>query len=432
MDTLLRILYMTVEMFNYILLFYVVFGVTATKKVWKYILFFIGIIGIQLFDFSHTTTYDTEIFAVLGWILTIFLLNGPKLKNSILYISVFILSSICSIIFFYSLCLLKNRPVEVAIYSTGYSLLSNSAATVCILIFMIYYKMRKHTQPLITLSSMFQYIWLGISLFLCDGILGGMQLLAFYTDIDKKIINIFSLFFSIVLFSFFLLLVFLSKSVQEKNHHQHQEELAKLRIKEQEERFTLMNQSDTAMRRFRHDIKNHLVILHELLLNKKYEDATHYLEKLGTTFNDTIQTTYTGIIVVDAIINHYKQEMLEHSIEFKWENSMITNTDAIEIFDICTIFDNLLSNAVEACIKLNTKSTIRLCVEIHNNHWMILESNPLAAPLHFDADNNPITTKKDTANHGFGSKNIREIVNKYHGTLDYNQTDKQFEIQLMI
>ena len=87
---------------------------------------------------------------------------------------------------------------------------------------------------------------------------------------------------------------------------------------------------------------------------------------------------------------------------------------------------------VEACIKLNTKSTIRLCVEIHNNHWMILESNPLAAPLHFDADNNPITTKKDTANHGFGSKNIREIVNKYHGTLDYNQTDKQFEIQLMI
>lgn len=40
----------------------------------------------------------------------------------------------------------------------------------------------------------------------------------------------------------------------------------------------------------------------------------------------------------------------------------------------------------------------------------------------------PKTTKQDKKNHGLGLRSIREIVERYHGTMEIRTGERQFEL----
>jgi len=44
----------------------------------------------------------------------------------------------------------------------------------------------------------------------------------------------------------------------------------------------------------------------------------------------------------------------------------------------------------------------------------------------------PVTTKKDTFNHGYGLKSIRYAVQKYGGVVSVDQKDHWFELKILI
>jgi sensor histidine kinase YesM len=46
--------------------------------------------------------------------------------------------------------------------------------------------------------------------------------------------------------------------------------------------------------------------------------------------------------------------------------------------------------------------------------------------------NNVKTTKKDTVNHGYGIKNIKEILNKYESVYDAEQDGNMFKTKMCI
>lgn len=120
---------------------------------------------------------------------------------------------------------------------------------------------------------------------------------------------------------------------------------------QQEERIHLMIEQDEKLCRFRHDFQAHVVALEILIQEDNKEKAAKYIEsmKKESTLYDIKK--YTGITAVDAVINNLFNMAEEQNITVSWEGK-ISDWGKIELFDLCTVFSNLLSNAIEACEKM--------------------------------------------------------------------------------
>ena len=83
------------------------------------------------------------------------------------------------------------------------------------------------------------------------------------------------------------------------------------------------------------------------------------------------------------------------------------------MLDITTLMANILQNAVEAAVQAATPK-IRLELIEHKKEIFIVVSNSMVEEMN-TSKGFPRTSKTDTANHGWGLKNIAAAVHKYQG-----------------
>lgn len=102
-------------------------------------------------------------------------------------------------------------------------------------------------------------------------------------------------------------------------------------------------------------------------------------------------------------------------------------------FDICTLFGNILSNAFEATMRLDDHKNMPIIFKMSvidnflvvkvTNHTLIHKKDD---PIMF------LTSKPDKLNHGFGLKNIDDVIKKYKGIKKISVDMDVFTIMIMI
>ena len=100
--------------------------------------------------------------------------------------------------------------------------------------------------------------------------------------------------------------------------------------------------------------------------------------------------------------------------------------------DIYTLFANLLDNAIEASLKIPPENRcITLAVRRQSAFLSIHISNYFSGKL-LEENGELITLKEDHNAHGYGSKSVRQIVEKYDGSLSYRNEDNVFTVNILI
>ena len=90
----------------------------------------------------------------------------------------------------------------------------------------------------------------------------------------------------------------------------------------------------------------------------------------------------------------------------------------IDDYDWSTIIPNLLNNAIEATRQIEDEDkTIEISFKYIRNKIVVSVTNPIKDDVNIPDLANIKTSKKDKLNHGYGIKNIRNSVEKYHGDL---------------
>lgn len=179
------------------------------------------------------------------------------------------------------------------------------------------------------------------------------------------------------------------------------------------------------IRKIRHDIKDQLSTVYELLSNDKTEEAMGFIEQSSSIVKATMTFVQTNNSVANAIIN----SKLSTAATLGIKVSCITVNDFVGIneLDLCDLLSNTLENAINACeaMPLNPNRFIYLEISKENNIYSFMVKNSLDKSVIRD---NPKlkTTKKDSINHGLGISIIRDIVNKYSGRYDYYEIDNAF------
>lgn len=199
-----------------------------------------------------------------------------------------------------------------------------------------------------------------------------------------------------------------------------------------------LHESDRA---FRHDLKNNLFVLQELLREKCPDDGeiNRYFENLRLSSEETERRIKTGNAVSDAVVNGKFTLAARElpGIRLDADGFLLNDLGGIEAYDVGIILSNALDNAIEACRALREKCPDeKLFISVRSirkkNMLLIEVENSFGGTLRRGADGFPQTTKPDGASHGIGLRSIRSCAEKYSGGVDFTAENGRFVLSVMM
>lgn len=184
-------------------------------------------------------------------------------------------------------------------------------------------------------------------------------------------------------------------------------------------------------RKIRHDIQNHMNILSYHLENGEYQKARTYLSEMQSHMEQAIKKTVSvNHELVDAVLSQAQSEMEGQKIRWEVEGTLPQGLP-IGDFDICTIFSNLLSNSIEACMEV-AKEQRYIHLEIRRlEDELVIETANSCNHLVDVAKLGSVTSKKDNKNHGYGILNMKDAIHKNHGELLFESTENKFVVRIL-
>lgn len=207
--------------------------------------------------------------------------------------------------------------------------------------------------------------------------------------------------------------------------------LLQAREKAEQKYFEEVDERYTETRMLRHDINNHLSAMAILLKENKTEDAAEYLQQVMDYFDTTRPPVRTGVNVLDAVllgkVNQAKEKNIKVELDFR-ENFAASR---IPDHELCSVFGNLLDNAITACEKITEdKRIIKLQVSRQLEMLCIFCENPYVSVQ--KENGRFVTQKADSKNHGMGIRQLERIAAKYEGTVDIHTKDGKFAVSVLL
>lgn len=214
----------------------------------------------------------------------------------------------------------------------------------------------------------------------------------------------------------------------QRNVYKEKEELTDKYLNEQTLHYEYLENRERETKKFRHDLRSHMELISNLAKNHEYDKIDEYIEQMHEridTFGNVITVQNS---IVDAIINQYyaRAEQSGVTMEVKGRFPVDCNIDT---YDLCTIFSNVLSNALEAARETEEKCISVECGYTDKSIIIIVKNS-------FDAQTKSgnaqwKTRKGNTDYHGYGLENIKDSVERYNGVFDIETDDNKFTVKIL-
>ena len=202
-----------------------------------------------------------------------------------------------------------------------------------------------------------------------------------------------------------------------------------------EERNKSLLQSVESLRKWKHDYRNHLSVMQELLANENYERLKEYIDVQKDTLPQSFSEISTGHTIVDDILTKKYAEMKTNGISFGYSVLLPEHLPLSDI-EVTGVLGNLLDNAIAACMlctqEMEAAPSVTLSIKPQRGIVHICVKNTSTGNYHYGKNGMLETTKADKSFHGNGLKQIHSIVESRGGFCKITAADTDFMVDVVI
>lgn len=233
-----------------------------------------------------------------------------------------------------------------------------------------------------------------------------------------------------LVFSTITVILFI-KNFQEKNKYLNESRLKDELLMIQKEYYDETVKNYEYIRSFKHDIKAHLRVLLQLEKYQNYKELHDHLTKLQDKIQEYGKYQCSNIYIA-AVINSFQKSIEENQIDMNVQYN-VNGIIEIDSIDLCSLFNNLLSNAITEEMQVNfCQRQISLTILNFENHLKIQITNHVTDKFDIENIKKMKTTKSNQKDHGIGLQNIQKIVKKYYGQMSYQYNNMEFTIFIIL
>lgn len=191
----------------------------------------------------------------------------------------------------------------------------------------------------------------------------------------------------------------------------------------------------------RHDMRNHVNVLHGLITDEKYNEARSYMEEVYKDLKEIDLPIQTKNLQVGTLIRTKVKLAETDKIDFEAEidNDLF---DLTKQTDLVKILSNLIDNAMEAvmaCPEGNRRVHVSLTKKYQSYYEIVVTNNgpKIEEDLLEKIFERGFSTKapkksSQSAERGSGLAIIKDIVRNYNGEFNCKSTDEQTVFSVML
>jgi len=175
-------------------------------------------------------------------------------------------------------------------------------------------------------------------------------------------------------------------------------------------RFEVIEAKQLELAKIRHDFNNQLVTAYRLAEQNKHGEAAGMLDALSAALAETQEKTFCANHVVNVILAE-KQKICETAGITLDTNVALEENCGVEPLHLCSVFSNLLDNAINACREI-PDSIIKISALQRGDYIHIKCVNPI-----------PEAAKNGS---GYGTRILADITERYEGAYNAETIDGQY------
>jgi len=179
----------------------------------------------------------------------------------------------------------------------------------------------------------------------------------------------------------------------------------------------LKREEDT--KRYRHDMIKHMVCLDGYAKENDLTVVQKYIGDMLEMLTSTPKKRFvTGNNTLDILTNYYVDK-LNDSVQIELSGYLTVEMNEMKL---CTIYGNILQNAVEELLQCETGAWLNIKLSEGKQYFQICVENSLSGAKE--------KKRVDTSLkfHGIGLKNVKDTVQELGGIMEHAKTDHSFRM----
>lgn len=180
--------------------------------------------------------------------------------------------------------------------------------------------------------------------------------------------------------------------------------------------------SYVAYKKLRHDLKDHVRIIEGLSRRGKTDELTEYTGRLIENWDTLSARTFCDVPAVDVVLADKYSVAAAKNIKADFVVSGVSEVGADSVY-LCSIFSNLLNNAIEAAEQCGEYSYVELRSGISMGNLVITCRNGIPQTRR---------EKKDPELHGYGLHIISELSKLLGGSFAYSSDEDTFTATVIL
>lgn len=408
------------ETMKFFLISYGVLGFDQRKSPVRSLVFLYLFVGIPImYHFGYDKIYYTSLW---GIVFIHMFFQGGLLKKLQAILLQYIAITVVDTMLWSVLALLQNT---VGLSESSMNMISEVAGTIFWL--GIFYWVRKYRSQIRDgfFSLPFRYYLLITGILLGIGLNTANTLSIVRGEMTERMGRAAYLISNIVCILILIGCILLARLIYAGQQLKMERKYSRTYFEAHREYYQMMRERVQEIHRFRHDFRKHITALQALCREKQFGRIQNYVQELSGAVQET-GSVYTGNEIVDCFVN-------ELVSAFKGENDVsleITGrfSEGLPLADsdICILFGNALDNAREALQQCEGSRRFEMVIRNYQDTLFVRICNTATSK-----QGSLLTSDKDDRDcHGYGTKNMRYVVEKYDGNIRWDYGDGMLAVEI--
>ena len=245
-----------------------------------------------------------------------------------------------------------------------------------------------------------------------------------YTGRILQIYIVLSLILLVILVLFYAMFLLMANSLNRNARLQQANHFLLL----QQTRYDSLRTAIEEARQARHDMRHHFLQLSALAEQGDIEKIRTYLAG-ATSKIPNLTVPFCENQAADSVVGYYCALAGRAQIPFSAQIDLPARIPVDEI-DMCLVLSNLLENALEASLRMESGRYIRVEVSCHFTHLLLIQvENAFAGTLQ---ETNGIFRSSKRPDDGIGIQSVRRIAEKNGGDCSFTHEAGVFTARIML